>query len=243
MNLLKRILNNVACLFFPNPCVNCGKVAGINKFLCRRCKDKPIYIGRYSVCRTCYEPLDKTLSFCPKCLSNKPKYDRLIACVNYSGGIKRMLTRFKFYDRPDFCDSFALMIYKRLLFLEQTDFDVIIPIPMSKERFLSRGYNQSELIARRLSELLGVPLETEVLLKVKNTERQSRLPMDKREANIRGAFALYNKERIFQKRVLLIDDIVTTGATMREASRVLSKTTYSITACAVAKTVLNRTKF
>lgn len=243
MNLLKSILNKVACLFFPNPCVNCGKVAGVGKFICRRCKDKPIYIGRYSVCRTCSEPLDKTLSFCPKCLSNKPKYDRLIACVNYSGGIKRMLTRFKFYDRPDFCDSFALMIYKRLLFLNLTDFDVIIPIPMSKAGFLSRGYNQSELIAIRLSELSGIPYDSTVLLKIKNTQRQSRLPMHKREANIRGAFALYNKERIFQKNVLLIDDIVTTGATMREASRMLSKDCNSITACAVAKTVLNKGKF
>lgn len=151
-----------------------------------------------------------------------------------------MLTRFKFYDRPDFCDSFALMIYNRLLGLGHTDFDVIVPIPMTKERINSRGYNQAELIARRLSFLLKIPLENDVLVKVKNTERQSRLPMHKREANIRGAFTLYNKERIFHKNVLLIDDIVTTGATMREASRVLSTSSHSITACAVAKTVLKR---
>ena len=240
MNSLKTILNKVASFCFPNPCVICGEVSGINKFICRRCKDKPIYIGRYSVCRTCSEPLDKGLSFCSKCLTNKPKYDRMIACVNYSGGIKRTLTLFKFYDRPDFCDPYALMIYKKLKSLKHTDFDVIIPIPMTKKRFAERGYNQSELIAKRLSELLNIPLETNVLVKVKNTERQSRLPMHKREANIRGAFTLYNKERIFHKRVLLVDDIVTTGATMREASRLLSKSASGITACAVAKTVFKR---
>lgn len=164
----------------------------------------------------------------------------MVACVGYSGGIKRTLTLFKFYDRPDFCDSFALMIYKRLKSLEYTNFDVIVPIPMTKKRLSERGYNQAELIARRLSELLNIPLATDVLVKVKNTERQSRLPMHKREANIRGAFTLYNKERIFRKSVLLIDDIVTTGATMREASRVLSKSASNITACAVAKTVFKK---
>ncbi len=164
----------------------------------------------------------------------------MIACVNYSGGIKRTLTLFKFYDRPDFCDPYALMLYKKLKSVKHTDFDVIIPIPMTRKRFAERGYNQSELIAKRLSELLNIPLETNVLVKIKNTERQSRLPMHKREANIRGAFTLYNKERIFHKRVLLVDDIVTTGATMREASRVLSKSASDITACAIAKTVFKR---
>lgn len=182
------------------------------------------------------------LSYCSKCLVEKPQYDQLITCVKYSGDVKRMILWYKFYDRPDFCDSFALMIYNRLIESHCTDVDVIIPIPLSKKRLSDRGYNQSELIAQRLSELLNIPCETDVLLKIKDTKTQSTLPKNKRESNIHGAFKLYNKDKIYNKSILIVDDVVTTGATMREAARLISKSAYKINCCAIAKNVFNKSK-
>lgn len=103
---------------------------------------------------------------------------------------------------------------------------ILVPIPLSKQRFKKRGYNQAELLAKELSRQnrMSFTLETDVLYKIKDTDTQvSVKDREKRLQNIRGTFAVKNHERIRGKTVLIIDDIVTTGATIEEARRVLLK--------------------
>lgn len=102
--------------------------------------------------------------------------------------------------------------------------DYIVPVPLHDSRRLGRGFNQAEEIAREISARLDVSLQTELLFAVRKTRQQARLPAAQREANVRGAFAVDDELGILQgKRVILVDDVTTTGATLRENARVLKR--------------------
>ena len=100
-------------------------------------------------------------------------------------------------------------------------YDIIIPVPVHKKRKRQRGYNQTELVARKVSKELDKQFEIDVLIKTKNTKPQSTLNKEARKANAKDVYQLQNKEKISGKKILLLDDIFTTGSTASEASRVL----------------------
>ena len=112
---------------------------------------------------------------------------------------------------------------KRFIFPRYDYFNLLIPVPLHKKRLKERGYNQSELLAKEISSALEIPLNCEVLEKVKYTLPQFNLNEKERMENIRGAFELKNIELIKGKKLLIIDDIFTTGITVHEVCRVLRK--------------------
>ena len=116
-----------------------------------------------------------------------------------------------------------------------TGFQAVVPIPLSKKRLKERGFNQSERIARLVAKEFGVPCVSNVLIRKRDTKQQAFLHKNQRIKNIRGAFALQDVDALRGMRVLLVDDIFTSGATMNEAAKVLSRSVKSIIACAIAK--------
>ncbi len=214
----------------------CGKPAGKNQYVCDRCREAPIYIGRNSVCLTCLSPVSEGEARCGKCVLKPPKYDRLISCVEYSGTLKTSLHRYKFRGRSDLHSAFSKLLIERLVKEDVTNFDAVVPVPLSKKRFFERGYNQSALIARDIAMRFNVPCIETALIRKQHTQPQSTLRYQYREFNVRGAFFLKNSIDVRGKHILLVDDIFTTGATVRDASRALSKGTDEITVCTVAKT-------
>lgn len=161
-------------------------------------------------------------------------YDRLISCVAYKGAVRTSIHRYKFRNRPDLHSTFSAMLIERLEEIGCTNFDMVIPVPLSKERYLERGYNQAGLIAKDIAAHFGVLYNKEAIFRKRHTGRQSELSYLYREANVRSAFSLQNSEALKGKHVLLIDDIFTTGATIREAARTLSKSGCRITAATIA---------
>lgn len=101
------------------------------------------------------------------------------------------------------------------------DYDIIIPVPISKKRLQERGYNQSELIAKQVSKNIEIKVETNCLYKNKNITAQSSLNKDQREENIKDAYIIKNKEKLSDKKILLLDDIYTTGNTANECCKML----------------------
>ena len=102
-------------------------------------------------------------------------------------------------------------------------YDIIIPVPIHKKRKAQRGYNQTQLIASKISKYLKIKLCDDVLIKSKNTIAQSKLNKNKRKQNIKGAFKILNSEKIQGKNILLFDDIYTTGSTVNECSKILTR--------------------
>ena len=114
-----------------------------------------------------------------------------------------------------------LMIEAMPTFFGMEDYDCIIPIPIHKKRRRKRGFNQMELIGRGLSRAMGIPIEERILIKTINTPPQVGLSYKERLRNVKGHFDVPDPSGIIGKRLLLIDDVLTTGATVNESSRVL----------------------
>ena len=101
--------------------------------------------------------------------------------------------------------------------------DVIVPIPLHRNRFRSRGYNQSEFIARGISEITGLPVDTTHVLRVKDTPKQAMQTGEDRKANVSDAFAVNHPEQMYRKHILLVDDLITTGETMRACMKAMRR--------------------
>lgn len=103
-------------------------------------------------------------------------------------------------------------------------YDVLVPVPLHPTRYRERGYNQAELIASVISQTLAIPLLPQNLLRCRHTQNQARIGRKERWTNIQGAFTIRHSKKFLNRRVLLIDDLLTTGATASEAARVLKET-------------------
>ncbi len=220
---------------FPDTCIVCGKPVNKTDYACFDCQNKIPYISDIFKCRTCLTPLSFTENdICGECLIRKPDYSRLISCVEYEGYIKKTLRAFKFYNRPDYHIGYSKLACE-VLGRDGTCFDGVVPVPLSKKSLKSRGYNQSHLVAKRIAYYFDVPCFDDLLIKTKETKKQSELNLEQRKKNIKGAFSLSNPERLNGLHILLVDDIFTSGSTMCEASRVLCKHAEDITAFTIAR--------
>ena len=187
---------------FPPKCILCGRL--LNKEeqdLCRECR-----------CESQEYPARK---------ENLQFLDSFTAVWYYEGNVRRSLLRYKFYNYRSFASGYGRLLAMKLLQTHPEGFDCLTWIPVSPLRKLRRGYDQVELLAEAVGRELGmtpVPL----LKKVRHNRPQSGLAdAAKRRANVLGAYREVGREEISGKRILLLDDVLTTGATAGEASRVL----------------------
>ena len=196
------MLNYILKFIYPEVCGICNKIH--NENLCQSCENK---IKKYEI--------------------NKFTIRQNVEMINiykYDGIIREKIIEYKFQDKSYLYKTFAKMILKN----EKTcgffkKYDIIIPVPIHKKRKAQRGYNQVELIAKQLSKNTHLKLENNVLIKQKNIISQSELNKNQRKQNIKDAFKIINVEKIQNKKVLLIDDIYTTGSTINECCKTLKK--------------------
>ncbi len=156
-------------------------------------------------------PLEKRVRGIPQTVSEKSisALSNAIHLLKYSG-------------KTIMAEPLAMIMIKHIhLLLNVKDYDVIIPLPIHKKKLRQRGYNQVELIGRRLSKAVGIPLDIESLVKTIETESQAHSSFMKRGINLKGAFDVSERSRIEGKRVLLIDDVMTSGASVNESAKAL----------------------
>lgn len=142
--------------------------------------------------------------------------------LDTNGIIRKIIIEYKFYDKSYLYSTFvSFLLNNEKLFENIKKYDTIIPVPISKKRYKQRGYNQSLLIAKEISLKADLKLMNKCLIKNKNIIEQSKLNKEERIKNIQGVYEIKNKELIANKKILLIDDVYTTGSTVNECCKIL----------------------
>ncbi len=197
-----RLMHWIAQWLFPDKCILCGRVLEQDETdLCRDCRvDAPE---------------------CPIARIRYPYIDQWTALWYYEGNVRHSLLRYKFHNRRSYAGGYGRLLGMKLMKEDRLDFDVLTWIPISTKRLRKRGYDQVELLAEKLgSELAVQPVAT--LKKIRHNRKQSQITgLAQRRANVLGAYEIIDPAQIAGKRVLLLDDILTTGATASECARVL----------------------
>ena len=194
-------------LLFPPICWGCDK-RGV--LWCDECQGKVIEIHP-PICKICGQPWDFP-GLCRRCSSNKPNFKALRSWAKYEGPVGDAIRRLK-YGRSISLSLILAEFMEELLVGLDWQIDLVIPVPLGVARLKERGYNQAALIAKPLALKRGLPYETHGLSRVRETRSQVGLSFDQRLDNVRGAFQA-NSELVNQRRVLVIDDVATSSATL-----------------------------
>ena len=206
----------------PSACLCCGRERDFpDLFLCPNCleKLKIANIGDGPVCPLCGRPIG-AVSPCDFCKnSNAPQ---LFFWGIYENELQECLIQFKFHRALELGKNITLMalepLHDRLL---TSKYDLVIPIPLHKNRERERHYNQSQVISETVASNLNIPHEANILLRKRHTQQQAKLEENHRWENVKDAFAVSDASVVRNLRILLVDDIVTTGATVYEAAKPL----------------------
>ncbi|HIU25724.1 MAG TPA: ComF family protein [Candidatus Copromorpha excrementigallinarum] len=208
-------------------CICCGSlIDGTRNYsLCDDCMKKLHWINGRS-CGKCGKSLPDTYrgNICYDCLGQRHNFVRGYSCLTYGLYERKLLMDYKYGGKGYLSKKLGDILYDRIS-CEKLDIDVIIPVPIHRKRAASRGYDQSALMAERLSRLWGVPLERNSFVRIKNTPFLRSLGPAERQACMEGAFApvKMKEDRVKGKKVLMVDDIYTTGATADAFAGALTK--------------------
>lgn len=202
-----RSIPTVLNLIYPQTCGICGKIAPNS--LCKKCEIE------------LKKQLDINIINQGKEIEDK-YFNEIMYIFKYEGQIRKLIIDYKFNEKSYIYLTFINFLLKnKKIFENIKNYDTIIPVPISKKRLKTRGYNQSLLLAAEIAEQTNLELVNNCLIKTKNIIEQSKLNKEDRRKNIQGVYELKNKKIIEDKKILLIDDIYTTGSTVNECSKIL----------------------
>ncbi len=189
------------------------------------------------LCEVCGGSADTVLECCSECLEMKHYWQRGVTVWKYEGAAREAIHRYKYRGDLALADFFATEMALKMQELDVKNINIITWIPLHPLKKFIRGYNQSELLAKRLSALINHPCK-KLIDRVKCTRQQAMLDRDGRQKNMKNAFGINRKNKAFIKdaEILLLDDVLTTGSTLNEAARVLvNNGAQSVTVISIAR--------
>jgi ComF family protein len=223
---MRSMLGRLADFLLPPVCIGCGTRIGNHGLLCGSCFAKIDFITP-PLCARLGVPLpfdagDEPLS--AAAIASPPVYDRARSAARYSDTMRELIQGFKYRDRHE-----GLLLFAR--WLERAgaellaDADLILPVPLYRTRLWRRRFNQSAMLALTLSRLRGVPVDCFVLKRVRRTASQVGLSASQRRRNVAGAFRVEKGKasQVKGKKLVVVDDVITTGATAEACARVLKR--------------------
>ena len=213
MNKVLKIQEKISNLLYPPICGICEK---INKDgLCPKCNLELKKQAEVNILQK--EEIEENIK--------KEKYfEELMYIFKYEGQVRKLILDYKFNEKSYLYKTFVNFLLKNEKIFENIKkYDKIIPVPISKKRYKERGYNQSLLIAEEIPNKTNLELVNNCLIKTKNIIEQSKLNKEDRQQNIQGVYSLQNERLITNKKILLVDDIYTTGSTVNECCKILQQ--------------------
>lgn len=221
MNFLKSIINWIV----PEKCIICSKEVDSSSIFCFDCFSNGIVFIDFPYCKHCGKLLDTSFNeemLCETC-SNKDidrYFDIGRSLFLYSNNSRNIIMRIKKHAEENIAKICAKLIYSRYKNIIN-EYDLIIPVPSHISRILKRGFNPATIIAKHISNASKIPLDIKILKRIKKTDYQKNKPKNERQQNVCDAFKVFKD--ISGKKILLVDDVLTTGATISECAKTLKK--------------------
>ena len=225
--VLTALFDGLGDLLFPHICLLCQKHLAIPDkkiALCAHCL-QTVQRNRPPFCRKCSRPLEKPINdLCPTCRRTSFDFQAAWAACLYNEPVRKLIHLYKYNHKTVLRHHFF-----KILFSFITSYRIplahalIVPVPLHAARLRERGYNQSQLLAQLIAWQYCIPLSINNLIRIRNTESQSVLSQKERWTNIQQAFKIKQPDEFKNKKILLIDDLLTTGATASEAARTLKE--------------------
>lgn len=221
-------------LLYPPKCPGCRQIIPGGTYVCEGCKEKLHYV-KGPVCMICGKPVEKEQELCYDCEKAPHEFLANRSVFLYDALAKDMMYELKYNHNRECAAFFAKETGKALGdWIRALDLDGIVPIPLYPQRKRQRGYNQSELLAEEIGRICGVKVFSDQLARSRATRPQKELNDLERKNNVKNAF-LMGKNAVQLKRIMLVDDIYTTGATLDAAAAILkdhgARQVYGLTAC------------
>ena len=211
-----------------------------DKYVCLCCKDERLFDDHNYLCEKCYNALEFIKNACQKCGDQvgpfdsycenckkeeyKHFFDKGYCVCKYSGSAREMVYSFKYGCNKYLCkviSKFMIDCFENIN--EHLSIDLVIPVPLGEKRFRRRGFNQSQMLAEDIAKHFSYPISSDVVVRALNTDTQTSMTRLERIDNVKGAFSIMDKNSVKGKNILIIDDIITTGATCDEISKLLKK--------------------
>jgi ComF family protein len=220
------LLNRFFALFYPEICQLCRaeKAGAVESYICEPCR-AAIRGIEPPFCDRCGLPFegDITVSFeCANCHDQQLHFRAARAAVELTGPIQDIVHRYK-YNHATWFEPFLakLLVDRALPILSQSHWDYIVPIPLHWLKLRERSFNQSLRLARHLSRATGIPINNRLLKRVQPTPTQTHLSRAERTENVKRAFAFRGREKLTGQNIVLLDDVLTTGATANACAKLL----------------------
>lgn len=191
--------------------------------LCLVCKTH-LAPDEQHVCTRCWRELPRLREKgeIPADLANRDGLSKLVSLWPFEDEVQKVIHDFKYAGMKSLGDQIGGEMAQLLLAEpEYVQSDLIVPVPLHKTRMRQRGYNQSTILSRAISQSIQVPVESKVLMRIRNTKSQANLNAEQRQRNVDGAFQTRAPEPVVGKTILLVDDVCTTGATLSGCARAL----------------------
>ena len=217
--MVNNSLQTLCHWLLPHCCVLCHRKGQAGLDLCEDCQQDLPVLGPKQ-CNCCALPLTHNGSSCADCLKSPPSFKQLWAAWHYAHPIDELINHFKNHYGISAGKVLSQLLARHIANNHGPMPDCLIPTPLHWRRLLSRGFNQSELIAGQLSRQLGIPLQP-CVKRIRHTPKQQQLSAKQRRRNLKQAFIVANPKAIQGKRVALVDDVVTTCSTAELISQLL----------------------
>ena len=234
---MHRITEYLLDWIYPRRCAFCdGILLRKERYLCSKCKKQMPVPVREPRCKKCGKPIEREeREYCHDCTAHPQNYDSGCGLFLYRGVLKDALMGLKFHERKEDGEFLGkLMCWYGKEFILRVQPEVIVPVPIHKKKRQIRGYNQAELLADKISSGFSIPLRTDLVLRKKFTKAQKELNRQDRRRNLEQAFYVNSQAGRYEK-VLLVDDIYTTGSTVNAIAGKLKqqgvKEVYFLTLC------------